>query len=74
MEILNQVTLKREGNDCLITDYINLTKMDHCLFVVNIIEAVSGSWTGDIKTFRTEIFTDYETALNYFKKQVKARS
>lgn len=71
MEILNQVTLKKEGNECFITYYIYIVRLDYHKYITFITEAVSGSWTGNPITTNFETFTDYPDALEYIDKLVE---
>lgn len=71
MEILNEYKNGREGNDCWISDYIILIKLDTNLFVVVHTDTVCGSWTGNHKTTRAETFVDYVEAMNYFESIVE---
>lgn len=70
MKILREYKKGREGNDCWLCDYIVLIELDSDLFVVAHIDTVTGSWTGNPKTSRSEVFTDYSKALTYMNKLI----
>ena len=63
MEIIKKYENRKEGNDCLITNYICLIKLDYHLYLLTHTESVYGGWTGNPKTTQTRIFEDYGDAL-----------
>ena len=63
MQIISEYKTDRQGNDCWITDYICLVELDRNLFLLTFTERVQGTWTGDVKTTKTSIYTDYHEAL-----------
>ena len=71
MEILKECKNTHEGNDCLITEYISLIKLDQNLFIVTFTEDVLGSWTGNPKTSQVDTFTNYYKALNFMNSLIK---
>lgn len=71
MEILKECKYTREGNDCLITDYVCLIKLNHHLYTVVHTNEVYGSWTGNPITTKSEAFKDYDDALNYMTKLIR---
>ncbi len=71
MEILKEFKNTHVGNDCLITEYINLIKLDQNLFIVTFTEDILGSWTGNPKTSQVETFTDYDKAFSYMDSLIK---
>lgn len=64
MEIIKEYKNEREGNDCLITDYVCLVKLDYHLYTVVYTRSVYGGWTGNPITTKSESFKDYGDALN----------
>ena len=71
MEILKEFKNTHEGNDCLITEYVNLIKLNRDLYIVTFTKDVLGSWTGNPKTSQIETFTDYDKAFGYMDSLVK---
>ena len=71
MEILKEFKNTHEGNDCLITEYVSLIKLDQNLFIVTFTEDVLGSWTGSPKTSNVDTFTNYYKALNFMNSSIK---
>jgi hypothetical protein len=71
MEILKTHTYSREGNDCWISDYVTLIRLDTHLYIVTHTDAVTGSWTGNPKTTDSFTFGDYDSARNLFESFVK---
>ena len=70
MEILKEYKKERDGNECRLYDYIILIKLDYQLFLVIHVDTVFGSWTGNPKSSRSEIFTDYNNAIKYMNKLI----
>lgn len=70
MKILKEYKKGREGNDCWLSDYIVLIELDRDLYIVVHTDTVFGSWTGNPKSSRSEVFTDYTDALEYMNKLV----
>ena len=70
MEILNEYKKTREGNDCMLYDYICLIRLDYHMYTVIHVDAVQGRWTGEPKSLNGEFFTDYPDALDYMDKLV----
>ena len=64
MEILQEYKDIRDGNDCLLFNYLGLIKVNHELYVVLHVDAVRGGWTGNPNNAISEVFTDYEEALD----------
>jgi hypothetical protein len=71
MEILKEFKNAHEGNDCLITEYISLIKLDQNLFIVTFTEDIFGSWTGSPKTSNVDTFINYYKALNFMNFLIK---
>ena len=71
MEILKEYKYTREGNDCLITDYVCLIKLDECLYTVVHTESVYGGWTGNPITTKSEAFKYYDDVLDYMTKLIR---
>ena len=70
MEIVKEYKLRRDGNECYITDYVYLIHIDSNLYVVNHTNTVYGSWTGNPEVTTTETFDDYNNALDYYNDLV----
>ena len=75
MKILDQYTHDRDGNECRLSDYFAViefeNKFAHRVYSVIHVDAVNGSWTGNIANLFGEAFTDYSSAKNYFKKLIR---
>ena len=71
MEILKECKYTREGNECLIIDYVCLIKVNHNLYTVVHTNSVYGGWTGNPITTKSEAFKDYDEALNYMTTLIK---
>ena len=63
MKIIKEYKNQREGNECLITNYICLIELDYHLYLLTHTESVYGGWTGNPKTTQTNIFENYDDAL-----------
>ena len=72
MKLLGEYTHKREGNECLITDYICLVKLEYDLYLVTHTEKVYGGWTGNPITTESATFEDYSSAADYMNTFIDA--
>ena len=62
MKILRQINKSREGNDCWITDYCCIVRLDRDLYVLIMTNTVQGGWTGNIKSTTTKEFDNFDEA------------
>lgn len=65
MEIIKEYKSERQGNECLITNYVCLIKLDNNLYTVVHTESVCGGWTGNPVATKCETFRDYDNAIKY---------
>lgn len=68
MEILNNIEVKKEGNDCLITEAVALIRINYDLYVVIHTDAVDGSWTGNPCDTYTYTFRDFSSAISRYNE------
>ncbi len=71
MEVLKECKYTKEGNDCLIKDYVCLIKLDYHLYAVVHTNEVCGGWTGNPIITKSEAFKDYDDALDYMTKLIR---
>ena len=65
MEILKKFRNIREGNECLLVDYIILVSLGPELYTVIHVDTVRGSWTGNYSNISGKTFADYKSAADY---------
>ena len=66
MEILNNKIVKRDGNECLLTDAIALIRINYDLYIVTHTSAVDGGWTGHLGETHCETFRDMSSAVSCY--------
>ena len=66
MEILNNKIVKRDGNECLLTDAIALIRINYDLYVVTHTSAVDGGWTGHLGETNTHTFRNMNSAVSCY--------
>lgn len=71
MEILNNKIVKRDGNDCLITEAIALIRITYDLYIVTHTDAVDGSWTGNEGATNSYTFRDMSSAVSRYNDLCK---
>lgn len=67
MEIMKEATYSREGNDCWLTDYCFITRVDTGVYITTLVQTVQGGWTGERITSGTAEFKNYDDALECMK-------
>lgn len=68
MEILNNKIVKRDGNECLLTDVIALIRITYDLYIVTHTNAVDGGWTGHLGETNSYTFRDISSATNRYNE------
>ena len=68
MEILNHIEVKKDGNECLITDVVALIRISYNLYLVTHTNAVEGSWTGNPCDTNTYTFRDFNSAVSRYNE------
>ena len=68
MEILNHIEVKKDGNDCLITEVVALIRLNYSLYIVTYTQSVWGSWTGNPCDTNTYTFRDISSATNRYNE------
>ena len=74
MKLLGEYTHKKEGNECLITNYICLVQLEYDLYLVTCTKEVYGGWTGNPITTTSKIFREFDSASEYMdvlKRELK---
>ena len=67
MEIMKEAKWSREGNDCWLTDYCCIIRVDSNLYIVLHVDKVEGSWTGNPISSNSTEYKNYDDALEVFK-------
>lgn len=67
MEIMKEAKWSREGNDCWLTDYCCIIRIDTEVYVVLHIDRVQGGWTGNPISTRTVECKSYDDALEVMR-------
>ena len=68
MEILNHFEVKKDGNECLITDVVALIRINHDLYIVTHTDSVWGSWTGNPCDTDAYTFRDFSSAISCYNE------
>lgn len=71
MEIIKEYKKEREGNECLIADYVCLIKLDCRLYAVLHTNSVYGGWTGNPITTESKSFVDCEKAAEHMTQLIE---
>lgn len=71
MEILNKKIVKRDGNECLLTDAVALIRITYDLYIVTYTSAVDGGWTGHLGETSSYTFRDMTSAINKYNELCK---
>ncbi len=67
MEIMKEAKWSREGNDCWLTDYCCIIRIDTELYVVLHTKRVQGGWTGNPISTNTVECKSYDHALEVMR-------
>lgn len=70
MEIIKEYKSERQGNECLITNYVCLIKLDNNLYTVIHTESVCGGWTDNPVTTNCTTLKDYDESVKCMMKIV----
>ena len=76
MEIIKEYKDEREGNECLIANYVCLIKFNDNLYVVVHTESVYGGWTGNPTNTKCATLKYYDDAIrcmNMITSKLKLR-
>ena len=71
MELLNEYSTTKIGNDCLIRDHVALIRMSDDDYSVVHVNSVFGGWTGNPCTSKCEVFCNDTSAKEYFDTLVR---
>lgn len=68
MEILDKKIVKKDGNECLITEVVTLIRLEYDLYIVTYTQSVWGSWTGNPCDTDAYTFRDMTSAVNRYSQ------